>query len=59
MGTRELVCGSGFRRAEDRALDVINTGQTEKGFFVVEIKIERMRLGFGVNRDSNVLEGAE
>jgi len=32
-------------------MDVINTGQTEKGFFVVEIDKNRMRLGFQAKKD--------
>lgn len=55
--------GTGVRQwkpeGEDRPLDVINTGQTEKGFFVVEITKEKMRLGFHVKRDSTALEGTE
>jgi hypothetical protein len=42
--------GTGVRKwkpeGADRALDVINTGQTEKGFFVVEIDGDRIRLGY-------------
>jgi len=34
-----------------RSIDVINTGQTEKGFFVVEIDKNRMRLGFQAKKD--------
>jgi len=55
--------GTGVRQwkpeGEERPLDVINTGQTEKGFFAVEITKEQMRLGFHVKRDPTVLEGAE
>lgn len=55
--------GTGVRQwkpeGEEQPLDVINTGQTEKGFFVVEITKERMRLGFHVKRDPTVLKGAE
>jgi arylsulfatase A-like enzyme len=41
---------------ESQPLDVINTGQTEKGFFVVEVSAERMRLGYHVKQDSTVIE---
>jgi cytolysin (calcineurin-like family phosphatase) len=55
--------GTGVRKwkpeGEEKPLDVINTGQTEKGFFVVELTPTRMRLGFHAKRDSNVLEGTE
>lgn len=55
--------GTGVRKwkpeGEERALDVINTGQTEKGFFVVEITKERMRLGFYAKRDPKVLKDVE
>lgn len=52
--------GTGVRKwkpeGEDLALDVINTGQTEKGFFVVEITAARMRLGYHVKHDPTVIE---
>ena len=55
--------GTGVRQwkpeGEERPLDVINTGQTEKGFFVVEITKERMRLGFHVKRDPKMLRDVE
>ena len=55
--------GTGVRQwkpeGEERPLDVVNTGQTEKGFFVVEITKERMRLGFHVKRDPKVLKDIE
>lgn len=55
--------GTGVRKwkpeGEEKALDVINTGQTEKGFFVVEITPTRMRLGFHAKRDSTLLNGTE
>jgi cytolysin (calcineurin-like family phosphatase) len=51
--------GTGVRKwqpeGEDRPLDVVNTGQTEKGFFVVEVSAKRLRLGYQVKRDSTVL----
>ena len=55
--------GTGLRKwkpeDEDRPLDVINTGQTEKGFFVVEITQQRMRLGYHVKKDASVVEQPE
>lgn len=55
--------GTGVRKwkpeGEEKSLDVVNTGQTEKGFFVVEITPARMRLGFHAKRDSTVLKGTE
>lgn len=55
--------GTGIRKwkpeGEDRPLDVINTGQTEKGFFVVEITPRRMRLGYHVKKDATVIEQPE
>lgn len=41
---------------ETMPLDVINTGQTEKGFFVVEVSADRLRLGYQIKHDSTVLE---
>jgi hypothetical protein len=56
--------GTGVRRWAPEGetqppLDVINTGQTEKGFFVVEIGAERMRLGYQVKQDPRVIENPE
>lgn len=55
--------GTGVRKwkpaDEDRALDVINTGQTEKGFFVVEIDDKRMRLAYHIKKDATVLDKPE
>lgn len=55
--------GTGVRQwkpiGAERPLDVINTGQTEKGFFVVEITAARMRLAYHVKRDPKVLEMPE
>ncbi len=55
--------GTGVRKwkpeGEEQPLDVITTGHTEKGFFVVEITKERMRLGFHVKKDTTVLKGTE
>lgn len=39
-----------------KPLDVINTGQTEKGFFVVEVSEQRLRLGYQVKQDVANLE---
>lgn len=55
--------GTGVRKwkpeGEDEPLDVINTGQTEKGFFVVEISANRMRLGYHVKREPTVIDNPE
>ena len=55
--------GTGVRQwkpaDEEKPLCVVNTGQTEKGFFVVEITRERMRLGYHVKKDPAVLENPE
>lgn len=55
--------GTGVREwkpeGEERALDVINTGQTEKGFFVVEISAEQLRLGYQVKRDATEVDAPE
>lgn len=55
--------GTGLKKwsppGETPVLDVINTGQTEKGFFVVEISEAKMRLGYHVKRDPAVLENPE
>jgi cytolysin (calcineurin-like family phosphatase) len=52
--------GTGIRQwkpdGETRVLDVINTGQTEKGFFVVEVSPRRMRLGYQIKKDASKLE---
>ena len=46
--------GTGVRQwqpmDENRPLDVINTGQTEKGFFVVEIAGDKLRLGYHIKK---------
>lgn len=36
---------------EAKSIDIVNTGQTEKGFFVVEITSDRMRLGFQAKKN--------
>ncbi|MFM7845911.1 MAG: sulfatase-like hydrolase/transferase, partial [Planctomycetota bacterium] len=41
---------------ESKSLDVINTGQTEKGFFVVEVSATRLRLAYHVKQDSTVVD---
>jgi cytolysin (calcineurin-like family phosphatase) len=55
--------GTGLRKwkpeGEMIPLDGVNTGQTEKGFFVVEISDERMRLAFHVKTDPTVLTNPE
>lgn len=55
--------GTGVRKwkpaDEERPLDVINTGQTEKGYFVVEIDDQRMRLAYHVKKDPTVPEKPE
>ena len=47
--------GTGIRKwkPEDESipLDVVNTGQTEKGFFAVEVGRDRLRLGYHCKRD--------
>jgi hypothetical protein len=43
----------------EKSLDVVNTGQTEKGFFVVEVSKSRMRLGYHVKQDAEVLKDPE
>jgi hypothetical protein len=47
--------GTGLRKykpeGEEKALDCVNTGQTEKGFFVAEIAPKRLRLGYQVKKD--------
>ncbi len=52
--------GTGLRKwkpnGEDKLLDCINTGQTEKGFFVVEITPKRMRLGYHIKTDPKVTD---
>jgi cytolysin (calcineurin-like family phosphatase) len=55
--------GTGLKRwkpeGEERSLDGVNTGQTEKGFFVVEVGPERMRLAYQVKKDANELKSPE
>jgi len=40
-------------------LDVVNTGQTEKGFFVVEVFAKHLRLGYHLKQDAAVLKNPE
>lgn len=55
--------GTGVRKwkpaGAEKPLDVVNTGQTEKGFFVVEVSKSRMRLGFHVKQKAEVLKNPE
>jgi cytolysin (calcineurin-like family phosphatase) len=55
--------GTGLRKwkpeGEEKPLDCINTGQTEKGFFVVEIAAKRMRLGYHIKKDPKVIDNPE
>lgn len=55
--------GTGVRRwkpeGAEKPLDVVNTGQTEKGFFVVEVSKSRMRLGYHVKQNAEVLKNPE
>jgi len=48
--------GTGLRKykpeGEDKVLDCVNTGQTEKGFFVVEVTEKRLRLAFHGKKDA-------
>lgn len=55
--------GTGVRQwkpaDEEKPLTVVNTGQTEKGFFVVEIAREKMRLGYHAKKDPTVIDKPE
>lgn len=55
--------GTGLRKwkpaGENKPLDCINTGQTEKGFFVVEITDQRMRLGYHTRKDPRVIDNPQ
>jgi cytolysin (calcineurin-like family phosphatase) len=44
---------------EQTPIEGINTGQTEKGFFVVEVSPERMRLGYQIKKDATALQNVE
>lgn len=47
--------GTGLKKykpeGETKVLDCVNTGQTEKGFFIVEITAGRMRLAYHIKTD--------
>lgn len=55
--------GTGVRKwappGESKTLDVINTGQTEKGFFVVEVKHDQMRMAYHTKQDPKVIDRPE
>jgi cytolysin (calcineurin-like family phosphatase) len=55
--------GTGLRKwapeGEEKPIDCINTGQTEKGFFVVEITAGQMRLGYHTKKDPKVIDAPE
>jgi hypothetical protein len=55
--------GTGLRTfkpaGEDKAVDCVNTGQTEKGFFVVEASATRLRLGYQIKKDPKVTDKPE
>ena len=55
--------GTGLKKwkpdGEEKPLDCINTGQTEKGFFVVEISSKKMRLAYQIKKDPKALENIE
>jgi cytolysin (calcineurin-like family phosphatase) len=55
--------GTGLRKwmpaGEARPLDCVNTGQTEKGFFVVEITARRLRAGYQVKKDAKAIDNPE
>lgn len=54
--------GTGLRKwkpdGEGKPLDCVNTGQTEKGFFVVEVGRDRLRLGYQIKADPKAVEDA-
>ena len=55
--------GTGVRQWKpdpaSKPLDVVNTGQTEKGFFLVELSETKMRLAYHVKRDATVIDAPE
>lgn len=55
--------GTGLRKwkpeGEDKLLDCVNTGQTEKGFFVVEIRGQQMRLGYHIKSNPKATDNLE
>ncbi len=52
--------GTGLRKykpeGEEKHIDCVNTGQTEKGFFVVEVNDNRFRVGFQAKKDPKATE---
>ncbi len=44
---------------EHKPLDYVNTGQTEKGFFVAEVTANRLRVGFQTKKDLKATESIE
>ncbi len=52
--------GTGLKKwkpeGEEKPLECVNTGQTEKGFFAVEITPSRMRLGYQIKADPKVTD---
>jgi cytolysin (calcineurin-like family phosphatase) len=55
--------GTGLRKykpeGEEKAIDCVNTGQTEKGFFVAEISAQQLRVGFQAKKDPAATENLE
>jgi cytolysin (calcineurin-like family phosphatase) len=55
--------GTGLRKykpeGEAKAIDCVNTGQTEKGFFVAEITAKRFRVGFQAKKDPKAIQNIE
>jgi len=55
--------GTGLRKfkpeGEDKPIDCVNTGQTEKGFFIAEITEKRLRVGFQIKKDPSATENLE
>jgi len=55
--------GTGLRKfkpeGEDKLIDCVNTGQTEKGFFVAEVSDKRFRVGFQAKKDPKATENIE
>jgi len=52
--------GTGIRRWQPaqggRSLQIVNTGQTEKGFFVAQVSATRLRVAFQAKRNPQALE---
>ena len=55
--------GTGLRKfkpeGEDKPLDCVNTGQTEKGFFVAEVTPQRLRVAYQAKKDPKVTDAPE